>query len=223
MMHQRIGNKFIIYFFLLFLLGSINNHSLIRFYNNKIDNIYITGFEKEEMLDLQNSILNLKLKNIFFLDKKLLVEELNKNNLIDNFFVYKNYPSTLKLAIKKTKFVAKLKKQNDIFLVGTNAKLIPLNHSNLQLPFIFGEPEIRQILNFIKIIENSGFKIDDIESLYYYRSGRWDIKTKNNIIVKLPLNNYSEKLKYLPLIFNNKNFEKKILDFRIQNQIITYD
>ena len=146
MMHQRIGNKFIIYFFLLFLLGSINNHSLIRFYNNKIDNIYITGFEKEEMLDLQNSILNLKLKNIFFLDKKLLVEELNKNNLIDNFFVYKNYPSTLKLAIKKTKFVAKLKKQNDIFLVGTNAKLIPLNHSNLQLPFIFGEPEIKQIL-----------------------------------------------------------------------------
>ena len=51
MMHQRIGNKFIIYFFLLFLLGSINNHSLIRFYNNKIDNIYITGFEKEEMHD----------------------------------------------------------------------------------------------------------------------------------------------------------------------------
>lgn len=137
--------------------------------------------------------------------------------------MYKNYPSTLKLEIKKTKFIAKLKKQNDIFLVGTNAKLIPLNNLNLQLPFIFGEPEIVEILNFIKIIENSVLKIDDIESLYYYRSGRWDIKTKNNVIVKLPFNNFSQILKYLPLISNNKNFEKKILDFRVQNQIITND
>lgn len=65
MMHQIIGNRFIIYLFLLLLLGSINNHSLIRFYNNKVDSVYITGFEKDEMQDLQNNIVNLNLKNIF--------------------------------------------------------------------------------------------------------------------------------------------------------------
>ena len=152
MMLQRIGNKFIIYFFLIIVLGSINNHSLTKFINTKINHIDITGFKIDETLDLRNNIFNLNLKNIFFLDKKPLVEELNKNNLIENFYVYKNYPSTLKLVIKKTKFVAKLKKQNDIFLVGTNAKLVPSNNSNIELPFIFGEPEISEILNFLKII-----------------------------------------------------------------------
>ena len=223
MMLQRIGNKFIIYFFLIIVLGSINNHSLTKFINTKINHIDITGFKIDETLDLRNNIFNLNLKNIFFLDKKPLVEELNKNNLIENFYVYKNYPSTLRLVIKKTKFVAKLKKQNDIFLVGTNAKLVPSNNSNIELPFIFGEPEIIEILNFLKIIESSIIKIDDVDSLYYFRSGRWDIKTKNNIIIKLPMNDYLEKLKYLPLITINKNFDKKILDYRIKNQIITYD
>jgi len=223
MMLQRIGNKFIIYFFLIIVLGSINNHSLTKFINTKINHIDITGFKIDETLDFRNNIFNLNLKNIFFLDKKPLVEELNKNNLIENFYVYKNYPSTLKLVIKKTKFVAKLKKQNDIFLVGTNAKLVPSNNSNIELPFIFGEPEISEILNFLKIIESSIIKIDDVDSLYYFRSGRWDIKTKNNIIIKLPMNDYLEKLKYLPLITINKNFDKKILDYRIKNQIITYD
>ena len=223
MMLQRIGNKFIIYFFLIIVLGSINNHSLTKFINTKINHIDITGFKIDETLDLRNNIFNLNLKNIFFLDKKPLVEELNKNNLIENFYVYKNYPSTLKLVIKKTKFVAKLKKQNDIFLVGTNAKLVPSNNLNIELPFIFGEPEITEILNFLKIIESSIIKIDDVDSLYYFRSGRWDIKTKNNIIIKLPMNDYLEKLKYLPLITINKNFDKKILDYRIKNQIITYD
>ena len=37
------------------------------------------------------------------------------------------------------------------------------------------------------------------------------------------MNDYLEKLKYLPLITINKNFDKKILDYRIKNQIITYD
>ena len=223
MMLQRTGNKFIIYFFLIIILGSINNYSLTKFINFKIKHIYITGFEIDETLDLRNNIFNLNLKNIFFLDKKFLVEELNKNNLIENFYVYKNYPSTLKLVIKKTKFVAKIKKQNDIFLVGTNAKLVPLNNSNLELPFIYGEPKISEILYFLKIIENSNLKIEEVDSLYYFKSGRWDIKTKNNILIKLPINDYLEKLKYLPLIIINKNFDQKILDYRIQNQIITYD
>ena len=223
MMLQRTGNKFIIYFFLIIILGSINNYSLTKFINFKINHIYITGFEIDETLDLRNNIFNLNLKNIFFLNKKLLLEELNKNNLIENFYVHKNYPSTLKLVIKKTKFVAKIKKQNDIFLVGTNAKLVPLNNLNLELPFIFGEPKISEILHFLKIIENSNLKIEEVDSLYYFRTGRWDIKTKNNKIIKLPINDYLEKLQYLPLITINKNFDQKILDYRIQNQIITYD
>ena len=223
MMLQRTGNKFIIYFFLIIILGSINNYSLTKFINFKINHIYITGFEIDETLDLRNNIFNLNLKNIFFLNKKLLLEELNKNNLIENFYVHKNYPSTLKLVIKKTKFVAKIKKQNDIFLVGTNAKLVPLNNLNLELPFIFGEPKISEILHFLKIIENSNLKIEEVDSLYYFRTGRWDIKTKNNKIIKLPINDYLEKLKFLPLISINKNFDQKILDYRIQNQIITYD
>ncbi len=65
------------------------------------------------------------------------------------------------------------------------------------------------------------FKFDNIEDIFYYPSGRWDIKTNNNLIVKLPTKDVDKAIDKFNLIINNDKLkEYNIIDLRITNQII---
>ena len=90
--------------------------------------------------------------------------------------------------IKKTNFIAKINYNNEIFIIGSNGKLIPNNSQASDLPYIFGKPEIQEFLKFKQIVDQSKFSFEEIESLYFFPSKRWDIKLKNNILLKLPNN-----------------------------------
>lgn len=224
MMHQQRSKKFSIYLLFFCLFGSVNNQELIKVFNLKITNVAITGLKIEENLDLKKNILNLNLKNLYTIDREYLKDEIDKNLLVEDFFIFKNYPSTLILSVSKTRFLAKIKKNGKTFLVGSNGKLIPSYLVNENIPMIFGNPEINEILNFMSLIEKSNTKLDEIKNLFYFKSGRWDIETKNNIIIKLPLGNFLKELNNIHLISKNENFQKKnIIDMRIKNQIISYD
>lgn len=223
-MHQQRSKKFSIYLLFFCLFGSVNNQELIKVFNLKITNVAITGLKIEENLDLKKNILNLNLKNLYTIDREYLKDEIDKNLLVEDFFIFKNYPSTLILSVSKTRFLAKIKKNGKTFLVGSNGKLIPSYLVNENIPMIFGNPEINEILNFMSLIEKSNTKLDEIKNLFYFKSGRWDIETKNNIIIKLPLGNFLKELNNIHLISKNENFQKKnIIDMRIKNQIISYD
>jgi len=223
-MHQQRSKKFSIYLLFFCLFGSVNNQELIKVFNLKITNVAITGLKIEENLDLKKNILNLNLKNLYTIDREYLKDEIDKNLLVEDFFIFKNYPSTLIVSVSKTRFLAKIKKNGKTFLVGSNGKLIPSYLKNENIPTIFGNPEINDILNFMSLIEKSNTKMDEIKNLFYFKSGRWDIETKNNIIIKLPLGNFLKELNNIHLISKNENFQKKnIIDMRIKNQIISYD
>ena len=224
MMHQQTSKKFLIYLLFFILLGSVNNQELIKVFNLKITNIVITGLKIEENFDLKKNILNLNLKNLYTINHEYLKNEIYKNSLVEDFFVFKNYPSTLILSVNKTKFFAKIKKNGKTFLVGSNGKLTSSFFENENIPMIFGNPEINDILNFMSIIEKSNMKLDEIKNLFYFKSGRWDIETKKNIIIKLPFGNFLNELNNIHLISKNENFQKKnIIDVRVKNQIISYD
>ena len=66
-MHLKKSRKVLIYFFLLILLGSINNLSLNKINFNKIKNIKITGLDTVDSKNLKNNIQNLKFENFFYL------------------------------------------------------------------------------------------------------------------------------------------------------------
>ena len=119
------------------------------------------------------------------------------------YTILKKYPSTLNVRIEKTKFFAKINKNNKIFYIGSNGKLIK-NNIKYELPFIFGNPSINEFLTFKKIIDNSKINYEEIKNLYYFQSKRWDIELNNNLIVKLPkknLDNSLEKWNYQKLNF----------------------
>ena len=66
------------------------------------------------------------------------------------------------------------------FFIGSNGKFIKNNSLNNQLPFIFGNPTIKEFLNFKEIIDKSKFSYDEIKNLYFFPSKRWDLELKNN-------------------------------------------
>jgi len=223
-MHQRKSKKILIYFFLLFLVGSINNININNLKFQSIKNINVTGLENEDNSIISKKIKNLKLNNIYLINKKDLNTLIESNNLVEKYFIFKKYPSSLNINIDKTSFLARISKNGKIYDLGSNGKLIENKYSNNQLPFVFGNPEIIEFFNIKKIIDESQISFEEIESLYFFLSKRWDLELRNNIIIRLPNDNIKESLKLASEFLHNNEFKDiKIIDARIKNQIILND
>ena len=220
-MHQRKSKKVLIYFFLLITVSSISNFSFNNFKLSKIQNVNISGLEQKDNQILLNKINNLKLENIFSLNKKEIEKLINSNLLVERFEVFKKYPSTININIEKTNFYARINDNGKTFLIGSNGKLIPAKNINHDLPYIFGKTSIEEFLKFKRIIDKSKFSYDQIQSLYFFPSKRWDLKLKENILLKLPSKVTNENLDNLHEFLKNYNIKKfNIIDLRIKNQII---
>ena len=225
-MPQRKGKKILIYFFLLLLVGSINNDTINSFKFDKIKNINVLGLGYNDNQDLLYNIIDLNLGNIFFLNKENINKIINSNTLIHDYEIFKRYPHSLDINVKRTKFLARIKDNKNFFLIGSNGKLSPIEHKDKSdyLPFIFGKPKIDQFLKFKTIIDSSKFEYKDIDSIFFFSSNRWDIQLKNELLVRLPSKNIKKTLDLVSdFLLENNNNSIKIVDARIQNQIILDD
>ncbi len=222
-MHQNKSKKILVYFFLLLVVGSINNKTFSNIKFFQIKNINITGLADFENEILLSNLNNIFFKNILLINKNEIGKVIEKNTLVEKYTILKKYPSTLNVRIEKTKFLAKINKNNKIFYIGSNGKLIK-NNTKYQLPFIFGNPGINEFLTFKKKIDNSKINYEEIKNLYYFQTNRWDIELNDNLIIKLPKKNLDNSLNIAFDIFKNDNFNKlRQIDLRIKNQIITND
>ena len=223
-MHQQKGKKILIYFFLLFIVGSINNISLNNLKLKKINHININGLEENDNAILLQEIKNLNLDNIFSINKNEIINQINSNSLVENYNIFKRYPSSIDVNIKKTKFLARINNNGEIFLVGSNGKLSENNFLSNQLPFIFGDPNIYEFLDFKKTIDQSKISYEEIKNLYFFSSQRWDLELKNNVIIKLSKNYTKESLNLaLEFLYSDEFRDVTIIDARIKNQIILND
>ena len=220
-MHQRKSKKIFIYFFFLIIISSTNNLSFNNLKFDNINDIEISGLSKKENNILFQEIKKINLENIFFIKSKEIVSLIDSNPLIEKYEVKKKYPSAIYVKIQKTNFYAKININDETFLIGSNGKLSPNDLQNKDLPFIFGKPDIKEFLNFKNIIDQSKFSYDQIENLYFYPSKRWDLKLKNNILLKLSEKPTIEYLDDLYQFLEKDNVEKfTIVDARLKNQII---
>ena len=218
-MQQRKSKKILIYFFLLIVVGSINNINFNSLIFQKINNINIVGLDIKDKLILLKKIEKFNLNNIFSIRKFDLANEVESNSLVENYSIFKRYPSSLDINIKKTKFLAKINKNGQIFYIGSNGKFIKNDSLNNQLPFIFGNPEVIEFFNIKEIIDKSKISYTKIKNLYFFPSKRWDLELRDNTIIKLPNDNISLALN-LATEFLDDN---KLIDARIKNQIILDD
>ncbi len=220
-MHQSISRNIFIYLFIFLFLVTVNNTKI--FQNNvlKITSFEIWGLNDFENKKLISDLEYLKDENIFHLNKKKLYSKINSEKIVEKFTVFKKYPSKLIIEIEKTSFLAATKKNNKNFYVGSNGSLIEIEKGIPDLPFIFGDVDIEEFLKFKKIIDKSKFNYNSIEKLYYFKSKRWDIETKNGLIIKLPYEEVEYSLNILPKLSQSEEFKDiSVIDLRQKNQII---
>ena len=224
-MHQKKSNKIFIYLFFFVILGTLNNLKILNLDPFRITNFQISGLDKNYKREIEDDLNNLSEFNIFFTDKIFLKSVLKSNSLTETFNVFKIYPSTLNIQIKKTNFLARLNISGDIYLIGSNGKITKdyLLSNSEKLPFVFGNPNIEQFLKIFSIIGLSNFRYDDIKNLFFYKSGRVDLEMKNDILIKLPLDNLEVSLRNLSQLMTNDQLLNRIIDARVSNQIILYD
>ena len=223
-MHQSINkkNKIIIYLIWFFILSTTSGKFAVSQNNySPIDNnIKIEGLSDIENSKISNEISNLLYRNIFFMKKKEINKVMNKYNIIEEYNIKRIYPSTIKVIIKPTKYLARVSNEDQL-LVGANGKLIKAEDNVEKLPYIFGEFNSKDFLIIKKSINQSKFKFSELKTLFFFKSNRWDILTNNDILIKLPLKNSLNSLNLAYKIISNGDFEKsKIIDLRIKNRLI---
>ena len=92
---------------------------------------------------------------------------------------------------------------------------------NQNLPVIFGKFENKDFFKLKETIDNVNFNYKDIKSLFFFKSGRWDIETLSGVTIKLPNSNIDQSLKLGIQILKDKQFKNiKQIDFRQKKQII---
>ena len=223
-MHQSIDkkNKVVRYLILLLILSTINNKKIDNQNKNltKVTIINVSGLSEDKNLQIINKINKLINKNIFFINKKKINNIISGYNLVEQYSAKKVYPSTINIKIKPAKLIA-VKNDDPKIFIGSNGKLIFDENMKKELPILFGEFNSKKFLEFSNVIKNSDFQFSDFKSIVFYVSKRWDIKTNNNILIKLPEKDIPEALKNAFMILKNNKLEiNRVIDLRIPNRII---
>ncbi len=220
-MPKLISKKLFIYFFLFIFLVTINNKDLneLKFY--KINNIRIHGLSELENTKILNNLKFLQNDNIFFINKKKISELMNSNNLIERYSIIKKYPSTIELRITETNYLALVNKKGKNYFFGSNGKFIEAKDNKKELPVIYGDFKNSEFFELKKVLDMFKFNFKNIQNLFYFQSGRWDIEMKSGILIKLPRDRLEESIKLCLDILNREDFDNiKILDLRQTNLVV---
>ena len=218
-------NKSIYIYILLFILtSSINNKYIYNeeLFSNKLI-FEINGLSFTDNQNLIKELNNVNKSNIFKLDKNKLSNKINENNLVLNFLAKKNYPNKIDIEINKVKYFGKIYRNERLYVIGSNGKLIDYDVDSMKdLPYFYGNFKREEFLKFSIIVNKVGLETKDISSFYFFQSGRWDIKFKDGLLLKLPNKDLMNVLSKALLLKNDQNFtNSKIIDLRIKNRIIS--
>ena len=123
-MLQQKSKKIVIYIFLFFLIGSLNNKNFVQFDYLRIKDINVSGLSEEKNQEVLKKLEIFRIQNLFFLEKFQLEKLIGSLNYIENYSVFKDYPSSLKIKLNETNYLAYVSKDDKNFYVGSNGKLI---------------------------------------------------------------------------------------------------
>tara|TARA_Y100000992_G_C21252813_1_gene486817 strand:+ start:74 stop:748 length:675 start_codon:yes stop_codon:yes gene_type:complete len=224
-MRLETGKKLNYFFYaiLIIILTSINNYNF-NFQNTfKIENLEVSGFSKEKNNILKNEIKNILGKNILFIEKKEFVK-LNNRNDIKELSIKKIFPKKILIHFIPAKPICIIKIQSDIFLLGDNGKILDYDIIDNNMPTVEGSTNVDNIFKLINLLKSSKIDYSKISNISFFKSGRFDIILKNEVVIKFPIKYSLELFNYVSDLFNDEKFvNSKIIDLRVKNRIIKYE
>ena len=220
-------NKSIYIYILLFILvASVNNKNIYneKLFPNKLI-FKIIGLSYIDSQKLIRDLVDTNSDNIFKINEKKIIEKISENNLVLNFLVKKKYPDKIEIIINKATYVGKIYRNDKLSLIGSNGKLVSDNSNILKdLPYFYGDFKTKEFLKLLSAINKIQLDTKIISSFYFFPSGRWDIKFKDGLLLKLPNKDLMNSLSKLLILKNDQNFKNsKMIDLRIKNIVITND
>ena len=220
-MQIRTSKKIILYLLVLLLLGTPINKNFFEINTDKFNKFEISSLSEFNDRDIINDLSNYKYQSLFLLKSQTIIKIIKKYKIIEDYKFYKHYPSKLIVDLKKTKFLAITKINGVNFYIGSNGNLIKTKDNIEDLPIIFGKVNVLEFLNLKNLIDNSNFDFSDIKNLYFFKSKRWDIETKEGLLLKLPQKNLAESFQlFINIINNNYPDEINVIDLRQNNLLI---
>jgi len=221
-MHLKRNKRIFFLLFLFLIFSTISNKYVNKSKFLSLDEINVNGLNKIYNLKISKELEDIKLRNLFLLDKNLIDKVLEPYNIIENYFVFKHYPSSINIKLNQTNFLAFTKKNDKKFYIGSNGKLIEEMDENKNLPQLFGNFEMIEFLKLKEIIDDSNFDYFKIKNIFFFKSKRWDIELKDGVFIRLPIEYSTETLNFIDEIIKDKNFkDKKYIDIRQKSQVIT--
>ena len=224
-MHQKIGNKskFFFYIFIFIILTSVNNYNFNSGNMFKVEYIDVNGFHEEKNNLIMNKIKKISEKNIFSINKEYLLK-LSDRNDTKYLSIKKNYPNKLIINFTPAKPICIIKNENGKIILGDNGKILLSQIDENILPITTGSSNIEKIYKTVSLLNELSLHYDRIKKIVFFKSGRFDIVLRNDVIVKFPINFGKEIIISSNDLLNEKKFvNAKIIDLRIKNKIIKYE
>jgi cell division protein FtsQ len=160
-------------------------------------------------------------ENLFFLDNKSVEKNLKNIDFIESLKLKKIYPNKIKLTIIEKTPIAILQNKKKRSFISNQGDLIKFKNviPYNDLPIVFGNKN--DFYALYKELENIKFPLKTIKTFYFFESGRWDLITQNEKVIKLPIEGYLTSLKnFIKSQKNDKFNTYKIFDYRIKEQLI---
>ena len=217
--------KIIFYILLILFLSTFNNINIHKLKKNffLIEDLKINGVNEKLTLDINSKLKKYLRSNLLLLNKNYIQNDLNEFPFIESYTIFKKYPSQIILNIKETELIAKTFNNNKIQYVGSNGKIIGENYyeNTKKLPKVFGNFKTQELLRVFLSLENNNFILSEITDLYYFNSGRWDIKFKNDLLIKLPISKLDNSINIAKKFIEKEKITGNIIiDLRVANQVI---
>ena len=224
-MLQKIDKKkYILFYFIIFLiLSSIHNSNLEfnNFFNVK--KIEVSGLDKKNNILLEKKLVSLIGYNIFTL-KKESFNFMNSLNFIKDYSVKKIYPNRVKVFLESAEAISIIKYLNEIIVLGNNGKIIEIENLPTNVPQITGTKNLKKVYRTLKMIDESNLEIEKIMIIEFFPSERIDLELRNKKKIKFPTNLSVDNFNFGSKLLNDDEFNKsRVIDLRIPNKIITYD
>lgn len=220
-MHRKIGRKTrLIFYILLIMITSINNNNFKIQSVFNIKYIHVDGLSKEKNESIKSEIKKILEKNIFFISKDYF-SYLHERNDTEYLIIKKNFPNKLIINLTPAKPICIVKIKDNKFVLGNNGKILNTKIDENIVPIVSGSTDVENIYNVVNLINKSKLDYALIKKIIFFKSGRFDINLRNDVIIKFPIKFNKELIDYSNILLNDKKFVKaKIIDLRIKNKII---
>ena len=154
---------------------------------------------------------------------ELIFFHLKEINFFEKVEVKKKYPNTIIVKIFETKPAAILYQNKVKYLLDSSSNLIKFekNMNFDKLPDIIGDGAKNYFIYFFNQLKDNNFPIEEIKKFYFFQIGRWDLKLKDDKIIKFPNNNVGEAIKKSIELLDREEFKSyNVIDLRVDGKTV---